>query len=456
MLYFFIRTYQEENMENQPVQPIQTTQPLQPTPQIQAAVIPEKPKTNYWMISTILLLLIAVGFGSYYYLNTTLKDKTSNSNQNNSQVSENKNSNPTTTPEVSTTTKPSQIRLGGLLLSFPEQWTPIFASPNDGKSVIYFATSDQEAKTLSSCATGAICKSYSLKLEDFTNSAVWQNSTIEDFIKQVKPELKLNKLTKTKIDGHDAWSGYVDSDKVTYQLVIDTSTELQKSIASVIATTSNKESGVLEAYVTKVPAIKVLGFQQTKQNELSTKIGYAIELESSLNTEDNQLINSIVDSFLAPKGSTYAYQYFLYTESVKKTDGSAGGPTYPQSNPLNYKYLLLTNNNQLKPGVYGTSQVKIILSQSQTKDLGSYLADPKYCQQDSDCQYRANFCTIGAYNAYHQFAGPWGCGPADLEGLGNSNELATNMSCQDVGMKYDELKCVSNSCKAINPKAVCK
>lgn len=442
-------------MENQVDQPTQITQPSQPTPPIQPAVISEKPKTNYWMVSTILLLLIVVGFSSYYYLKTNTA-RTSSSNQNNSQLSENENTNQAAMPEISTSTNPSQIRLGGLQLSFPEQWTPIFASPNDGKSVIYFASSEQEVKNLSSCATGATCKSYSLKLEDFTNSAVWQNSTIEDFINQVKPELKLDKLSKTKIDGHVAWLGYPDNTKTSYQLIIDTSTAQQKSIASVIATTSNKESGILEDYVSQVPLIKVLGFQQSKQNELSTKIGYVLELESSLNTEDNQLINSIIDSYLAPKNSTTAFQYFLYTESDKKTDGSAGGPTYPQGNPLNYKYYLLTNNNQLKPGVYGTSQIKITLSQPQKSDLGNYLADPKYCQQDTDCQYRANFCTIGAYNPYHQFAGPWGCGPADLEGLGNSNELATNMSCQDVGMKYDELKCVNNSCKAINPKAVCK
>lgn len=446
-------------MENQINTSSQNTQQIEQNPVIQPPInpVPTKPKINYWMITSILLTIVLVGLVIVYFVYLRTIPQLPNSNNNVESPLTNNSETPSLVATGTEQFKSNQIRLGGLQFTYPEQWTPIFASPNDGKSVIYFANSQKDVQTLISCASSASCSNYPLKLEDFTNSAVWQNTSVEDFIKQVKPEIMLDKLLKTTINGREAWTGYTNAEKTNYQLVIVTSTDQQKSFASIIANTSSKENSLLDEYVSKTPSIIVSGFQTAKQNELSTKKGYTLELQSSLNTENDQLITTLVDSFLAPKNSTKKYNYFLFTESTKSSNGQIGGPNYPKGNPLNYKYFLLTDNNLLKDGNYGTSQISMKVASSSNMDLGSYLADQKYCQQDSDCQYRANFCSIGAYNPYHQYAGPWGCGPADLEGLGNSNDLTTSMGCQtDVEVKYDAIKCVSNSCKTINPKPVCK
>ena len=342
-------------------------------------------------------------------------------------------------------------------LTYPENWIPIFAAPNNGKNLIYFAKTGQEAQSLTNCAAQGSCNSYSLKLEDFANYAVWQNSTIEDFIKQVRSDIQLSSLQKTTIEGREAWFGYTDGQKTKHQAVIVTSTSQSKSFVAITASTADSAGGILEEYIAKLSTIRVSDYKSVKPNELVTKKGFAIEITSSLSTQDSGLVGFVLDSLLAPKNSTKNYNYLLYTESAKSAGSSIGGPSYPKDNYLNSKYYLLTDNDQLLDGTYGTSQVQIKLSTSATKNLGLYLADPKYCSQDNDCQYRSNFCTIGAFNPYHQFSTPWGCGPGDFEGLGNSEELRTSLGCQtEVEVKYDSLKCISNSCQAVNAKAVCK
>ncbi len=412
----------------------------------------EKPKLNYWMISTVVLFVVLMVGGALYFSNTKGEAGTSLILP---------QSQPSIEPSIislptgSITTKPNQIRIGGLQLTYPDEWIPIFAAPNDRKNVIYFAKTEQEAQTLADCASAGSCSNYSLKLEDFANYTVWQNSTVEDFIKQVRADIQLSSLQKTTIGGRDAWLGYTNSQKTRHQSVIVTSTAQLKSFVTITASTTNVASGMLEEYIAKLPTVKVDENKSVNPNELTVKKGFVVEMTSSLNTQDLSLVNFILDSLLTPKNSTTNYSYFLYTESVKNTDSSIGGPNYPKDNYLNSKYFLLTDNNQLNDGVYGTAQVQIKLST--TKNLGLYLADPKYCQQDTDCQYRANFCTIGAFNSYHQFLIPVGCGLGYFEGLGNSEELRTSLGCQtEVEVKYDSLKCASNSCQTVNAKAVCE
>ncbi|MBM3209022.1 hypothetical protein FJZ40_01905 [Candidatus Shapirobacteria bacterium] len=443
-------------MENQINVGDQNTQQIGQNPVNQPPVpsVPKKQRLNYWMISTIILFAVLLVGSAFYFLNTR---KETNPSQDLPQSQPSIEPSATTLPTGSVTTKPNQIRIGRLQLTYPDSWIPIFATPNNDKNVIFFAKTEQEAQTLASCASAGSCGNYSLKLEDFANYAVWQNSTIEDFIKQVRSDIQLSSLQKTTIGGREAWLGYTDSQKTRYQAVIVTSSAQPKSFVAITASTANTASGMLEEYIVKLPTVKVSEYKSVKPNELTVKKGFVVEMTSSLNAQDSSLVNFILDSLLAPKNSTTNYSYFLYTESIKSSGSSIGGPNYPKDNYLNSKYFLLTDNNQLSDGVYGTNQVQIKLSTSSTKNLGLFLADPKYCQQDTDCQYRANFCTIGAFNPYHQFATPWGCGPGDFEGLGNSEELHTSLGCQtDVEVKYDSLKCVSNSCQAVNAKAVCK
>jgi len=418
--------------------------------------IPEKPKINYWMISTVVLIavLLVVVAGFLYFLNTKRETGTS---QTLPQSQPSLEPSTTSLPAGFVTTRSNQIRIGGLKLTHPDDWIPIFAAPNEDKNVIFFAKTEQEAQALASCASTRSCSNYSLKLEGFANYAVGQNSTIEDFIKQFKPDIRLDSLQKTTVGGRDAWLGYTDSQKTRHQFVGVTSTAQLKSFMAITASTTDVASGMLEEYIAKLPTIKVSEYKSVNPNQLTVKKGFIIEITSSLNTQDSSLVGFILDSLLAPKNSMTNYRYFLYTESTKSSGSSIGQPNYPKDNYLNSKYFLLTDNDQLNDGVYGTTQVQIKLSTPSIKNLGLYLADPKYCQQDSDCQYRSNFCTIGAFNSYHQFITPWGCGPGDFENLGNSLELSTSLGCQkDVEVKYDSLKCVNNSCQTVNAKAVCK
>ena len=270
-------------------------------------------------------------------------------------------------------------------------------------------------------------------------------------------DIQLGSLKKTTIGGREAWLGYTDSQKTKHQAVIVTSTSQSRSFVAITASTTDASSEMIGEYVAKLSTIKVSEYKSVKPSELATKKGFIIDLTSTLNIQDSELVNFVLDSLLATTNSTKNYSYLLYTESTISTGSNIGGPSYPKNNYLNSKYYLLTDNDQLVDGTYGTSQVQIKLSTSPTINLGLYLADTKYCQQDSDCQYRANFCTIGAFNPYHQFTTPWGCGPGDFEGLGDSEEILTRLGCKtDFEVKYDSLKCINNSCQIVNAKAVCK
>lgn len=55
-------------MENQINEGSQNTQPIGQSPVSQPVFMPDKPKVNYWMISTVVLILLAVGFtGGYFF-----------------------------------------------------------------------------------------------------------------------------------------------------------------------------------------------------------------------------------------------------------------------------------------------------------------------------------------------------------------------------------------------------
>jgi len=425
----------------------QPTQQISQNPINQSPPVPEKPKVNYWMISTAVLIMVMVIGGAFYFLNAKKDIESPPASQSTRE--------PTiTTLPTGSVTKSNQIRVFGVIFTYPVQWIPIFANYSDGKSLIYLAKNQQEAQGLVGCAAQGACSNYSLKLEDFGNSGVWQTHTIDAFIKEFRPDIQIDSLQKTTIDGREAWIGYTDAMKLTHQAVISTGTQQDKSFVAIKATATDKK--MLEDYVAQLPTLIVNEYKDTKPKEISLKNGFTIELTSSLTTEDYSLLSFILDSLLAPQNTKQSYHYSLYNEA-KSNPGSFFGPNNPEDDFLNGKYYLLTDNDQLKDGTYGTSQVEIKLSSTGVKNLGSYLADPKYCQQDSDCQYRANFCSIDVFNVYHQFDTTWGCGQLDYESLGNYEDLQTKLNCQsDIDVKYDSLKCVNNSCQAVNAQAVCK
>lgn len=454
MLYFYyILMENQQDIETQNI----PTADQNPLNQRSADLTPVKPKPNFWMISTVVLCLAIIVGGIFYFLKTK-KENEALPAANTSDVV------PTNEPAAINLAanlepiKSNQIVTGGIKLTYPDEWIPIFAVPKEGKNQIYFAKTEAEAQSLAICASSG-CSSYGLKLEDFANYAVWQNSTIEDFIKQVKPDIQISNLQKTTIGNRETWLGYTDSQKTKHQLIINTSTDQSKSFTAIIASTTNPSNGMLEAYIAKLPAIKVNNIQPIEAKDFTLKNGLVIELTSSFDPQESEsgLLTFILESLLAPKNSVKNYHYSLYTESTKSTENSIGGPNYPQGNFLNGKYYLLTDNDQLADGSYGTPQIQINVSTPTRQNLGLYLANPKYCQQDGDCQYRANFCTIGAYNPYHQYATPWGCGMPTYENLGEQETVREQSGCQsDFDVKYDSLDCVSNSCQIVNPKPVCK
>jgi len=71
MIYFPL----EVSMENQNNTGAQNTQQVGQNPVSQPISLPEKPKVNYWMISTVLLLIILLASGAWFVLNT--KNRTS-------------------------------------------------------------------------------------------------------------------------------------------------------------------------------------------------------------------------------------------------------------------------------------------------------------------------------------------------------------------------------------------
>lgn len=404
---------------------------------------PSKKSRNYWKISTI-VLLIAFFLAGLLFLLFSRKDIDQQTEA------------PQTLQPSTETTKSNQIRISNIIFTYPDNWVPIFADPKTGNNLIYFANSQSDAEsTTTKCADKENCEDYTFKLESLV-SGIPQNSSIEDFVKNTMHEIEIDKLQKTTINGHNAWSGYLDDQKRVYQLIIDTSSGQIRTFSRIIATATENGQAMMTQYVSSTPNIKVIDTgKNIEAKDLTTKNAFEIELTSSLTTQDYFLLTSILDSFLSPSGSTKYYNYFLYS-SVGSSENNVGVLGYPKGDYLNYKYYLLTDNDKLKDGEYGTQQIKIKLSTPDISNLGVFLADPKYCQQDSDCSYHGNFCTMGAFNQYHAFYTPWGCGPPDYEGIGNSEALIMENGCQqNIKVEYDSLKCINSSCQAINPKLVC-
>lgn len=90
------------------------------------------------------------------------------------------------------------------------------------------------------------------------------------------------------------------------------------------------------------------------------------------------------------------------------------------------------------------------------KSLEPYLNDPDYCEQDTDCLNTAHFCSLGAFNEYHEFYDAWGCGaPADKE-TGDSVEYDEVNECYKSDIHFEEIKCIKNTCTGINKTATCR
>jgi hypothetical protein len=81
----------------------------------------------------------------------------------------------------------------------------------------------------------------------------------------------------------------------------------------------------------------------------------------------------------------------------------------------------------------------------QPDSLVPYLADSNYCQTDSDCVIRSNFCGVGVFNKYHKYEDIWGCaGPSEIVGV--PIEESPFLQCNTPDIKYANIECVGNKC----------
>lgn len=349
---------------------------------------------------------------------------------------------------------PNQIRVGRFYFSYPETWIPVFTEPNQDKTTVYFASSGQQVNALIQCSESQNCTDF-FKLEISGDLAIWQNKSFEEFMSQVLSEVKLDNFKKTTIDSNEAWWRYKGSQQLNHQTIIKIEGPKASTVKIINASATPTMSKMMVDYVSSLSNAKFGSIELKQANEINPQIGFFITMNSSINTNNFMLVNTLLSSLLAPAGTASNFNYILLTKSRPTLGESVGGPNYPKDDYLNQEYYLLTDNTSLLSGIYGTDQVRIQLNELDN-NMGSYFSDPKYCEQNSDCQYRANFCKIGAYNSYHVFIVPWGCGRPILEGLDNYETIAQELNCSEVRIQYDSIACVNKSCQLINPKPACK
>ncbi|MBD3279085.1 MAG: hypothetical protein GF390_00030 [Candidatus Pacebacteria bacterium] len=411
------------------------------------------PKQNKFFIpllSTIIFVLtISTLFFAYHYFEPSLI-KTTDSETETTIIPTNTPNTPVniTTDQVAANPQghdmSNTLTAAGLFLPLPDTWKPYFTTP-DQNTTIYLASTESQFNQYKQCGETHNCTDY-LKLKVSGNMAVWNNKTLEEFMSQVIPEVDLNALNKTSVDGNEAWSGYTDSQQLVHQTVIKKVDENGTFIKVISAEASANNKSMLNQYVLTTKQMGLAQLSSKKASEMTSKSAYKITLISPLVTEHFGLLNTVIGNFLNTSGTNANFTYILLTE------GTAG---YPKNNYLNQSYNLLTDNTNLSPGSYGSEQVQIQVDKL-PDNMASYFTDPKYCEQNNDCQQRTNFCTIGAFNKYHVFSTPWGCGPPDLEGFGNHELVAQQNNCSEVEIGYDSVSCVNNTCQFINPQPVCK
>lgn len=354
---------------------------------------------------------------------------------------------PTTKPITSSDRIMSNlISYSGLNITYPSKYIPIFGKFERSvpEKIVYFTNDQNKLTSLMNCAKTDNCSDYLVSLEISSGNAVSQNYSLESFIKTYNKVVDITKLKNSTKDSYSIWQGYVDENKNTYQYVIG-----DKNLYGYFVLKSNNLDALNDfvQLIDKIEYSELVNFDLTKQK--NTK-AFLLEFDSTLQTPNNSgdITDFILPSLLSVdnKGQNYHYALYLDQELL----------SYP--NPQNYfagKYYLLTDNTQLQEGDYGTDQFSIKVTQPQKNNLNKYLSNTKYCEVDNDCSKRLNFCSVGAYNKYHAYLSPWGCGPAEYENLGNSLEFDEKLSCS-TDLKFDSIKCINNSCVGSNPQAVCK
>ncbi len=356
----------------------------------------------------------------------------------------------------------NQLRFNGLVIPYPEGWIPILGQSQKGyNSVIYLATSAEEASYLSNCVLLDTCEEYSVKLLGLGSMGISRYGRSNDVSSEVliaerQPDLNINELQKIGMPDKTTWSGYTNEEQSEHTMVI-TSSEVATGSAYYLMTSSTTQASkkYLQEFIVGLDKLQVTPQSDYQPESLNPKIAYNLDIKSSYITEDTFAFTNIMQTFLAPKGIASNYDYFLYKGY---TDVYTNPPTqgeFARTGLLNSTYYLLTDNDQLEDQTFKTPQFNITVKKHENPNLGMYLADRKFCMADSDCNYRPDTCTMGAYNAFTQVNRIFGCGPSSYEGFSKEENEKFFYCLHGADITYDDIKCINSSCKLINPAGSC-
>lgn len=427
----------------------------------------EKKRPNYWKILSICLLAVIVftpffnqpNFRTYF---TTLFENTNGLVADiRTLIPKNSETSPTnlqpsisTTPERSGSDVPlvneavpkkykalsNQLFIEGISFTYPDNWEIVFSN-----EAFYFSKDKTQTQELLKCVPENSCTNYPLKI---SGKKIAINESI----------IPTNNLTPTMIGGQTAFLGYSNPEEENVHSTIFDSSEIKMSI---ISENSSPDNSMLKEFVANIPKATVEKYEPAKSSDnLFTKAAF-VEISSSLEINNKDLLNTILKNILSPKNLTESYKYLLHTKTLKKYQQGLDywSPDQPESNLLNNSYALSTNNPSLSLGLYETPQIKINVSSGPT-NLNLYLSSNKYCETSSDCFYSSSGCRIGAFNQYSELSYfAFGCGAPEFEGIDNQIDYRSKLGCsndgEEVSVKYDSLSCISNTCQAINAKPTC-
>lgn len=126
-------------------------------------------------------------------------------------------------------------------------------------------------------------------------------------------------------------------------------------------------------------------------------------------------------------------------------DTREGNPSRNDISIYNFNYYV--KNEQVDPTTVYTDDYTTVQVGTVDRRTVGYLADADYCEKDSDCTIRHNFCTYGSFNYYHPYQDLWGC-PVVTDEEGNTfGAPDEERGCETV-VKYQSSKCLDNTCTA--------
>ncbi|MBP7774799.1 hypothetical protein KA078_03340 [Candidatus Woesebacteria bacterium] len=131
------------------------------------------------------------------------------------------------------------------------------------------------------------------------------------------------------------------------------------------------------------------------------------------------------------------------------------------SDSTNIFYLFAPTDATSLNSPHDTFIIQVI---SENPELEPYLSNPNYCQKDTDCVGEGYFCSVGAYNGYHEWA-PFGCGyVTGVQGYSSEELKAATSKCPvsefsgepSFSADFSTAKCLNNSCQAQDIKITCE